>query len=67
MMMVWVLRVKHLFDISERSAISSVRVTDIISVGGLVNEKKKMSIIWEGYQYFGQVYLLVEFLATILE
>ena len=45
MMMVCVLRAKHLFDISEQSAIFSVRVAKPISSGGLVNEKKKMSII----------------------
>jgi hypothetical protein len=43
--MVLVLRAKHLFDISEKSVISSVRVAELISAGGLVNEKKKMYFI----------------------
>jgi hypothetical protein len=45
MIMVWVLRAKNLFDISEKSVISSVRVAELISAGGLVNEKKKIFIM----------------------
>ena len=35
MIMVWVPRAKNLFDISEKSVISSVRVAELISAGGL--------------------------------
>jgi len=62
MIMMWVLRAKHLFDISEKSAISSVRAAELISFGCLVNEKNKISIILEGYKNFGQLYRSAEFI-----
>jgi len=66
--MVWVLGAKHLFGISEKRAVSSVRVVEPISFGGIVNEKKKIFII----QYKKVIKILANFalreylLATIL-
>jgi hypothetical protein len=41
-------------------------VAELISFGGLLNEEKKKSIVLEGYQNFGQLYVRQNLLANIL-